>query len=122
MTAAGGWLTPEAVAGYSGIKPADTFDEEAIANATAAAAVFVQRVCVDRFPTDPDGVPDFTVRPDEATYQGALLLGARWYGRRTSQNGIAAFTELGGATLVPRYDSDIEQLLRIGSKMVGGVG
>ena len=121
MTAPGGWLTPEAVAGYSGIKPADTFDEEAIANATAAAAVFVQRVCVARFPKDVDGIPDFTVRPDEATYQGALVVAARWYGRRTSQNGIAAFTELGGSTYVPRYDPDIEQLLRIGKYEVGGV-
>lgn len=45
------------------------------------------------------------------TKLGAIMLAARLYNRRNSQDGITGIGEL--ATYVPRYDSDIARLLNI---------
>src|SRR4029077_9631418 len=110
------WLTPAAVAAYAGLSPADTVDQDALTAACAATETYVNRVCASTFPLDPDGAPDLDVPPSADTYQGAIMRAAALYGRRTSQNGIAAFTELGGSTYVPRYDPHIALLLRIDHK------
>lgn len=43
---------------------------------------------------------------------GAVMLAARYHRRRNSPGGVETFGD-GGAAYVPRYDADLDRLLRI---------
>ncbi len=52
----------------------------------------------------------------------AVMLAARLIRRRNSPQGIAAFTQEGGAAYVSRNDPDVAQLLRLGTFAAPRVG
>lgn len=52
--------------------------------------------------------------------QGATMLAARMYRRRNTPSGVEAMTDQ--VVYVPRRDSDVDQLLRVGSYQLPAVG
>lgn len=91
------------VTAYLGVTPAGVADTAALDQATAAAVGFVN----DRVLDNVDPIPA-AVTP--AQRQGAIMLAARWYGRRSSTSGIAGFGDVGVA-YVMRDDPDVARLL-----------
>ena len=71
--------------------------------------------------TDPDTLEPVTRWADKVEL-GAVMLAARLVRRRNSPQGVAAFTEQGGAAYVSRHDPDVAQMLRIGSYAAPQVG
>lgn len=76
-------------------------------------------------------VPDLPTVIDETTGDtkwaakvrlGATMLAARLVRRRNSPQGVAAFTEQGGAAYVSRIDPDVAQMLRVGPYAAPQVG
>jgi hypothetical protein len=51
---------------------------------------------------------------------GATMLGARWYQKRASPNGVVDYTEFGAAQVL-RYDPDVGRLLGIDKFSPGAV-
>lgn len=98
-------ITVEDVKDHLGLPQADTYDDQALAKATAAANDLV-----------------VTYRPDMATVdpwparviQAGVLWAARLYGRRNSVEGLAGFQDI-GAIPITRVDPDIQALLELGS-------
>lgn len=70
---------------------------------------------------DPVTLEPVTVWADKVKL-GAVMLAARLVRRRNSPQGIAAFTEAGGAAYVSRIDPDVAQLLRLGAYAAPQVG
>jgi hypothetical protein len=122
------WTTPDQVKAYLGLVPADTADDGAITGAVAAVnawldvyAPTVGGLLAPVADPPPDPVPPAT--PDPAASFGATTLAARLFTTRNSPMGIAAFSDLGGATYVSRYlDVQTQQLLRLGQSTPGRVG
>lgn len=71
--------------------------------------------------TDPDTLEPVTRWADKVEL-GAVMLAARLVRRRNSPQGVAAFTEVGGAAYVSRMDPDVAQLLRLGAYAAPQVG
>lgn len=76
-----------------------------------------------------DGLPSIRRAEDvegagwrDDTWLAAVMLAARLVRRRNSPQGVAAFTEQGGAAYVSRHDPDVAQMLRIGSYAAPQVG
>ena len=105
-------ITEEEVAGYLGLAvPEDPADADRIALhwATAAVNTLVPDTVPRVRPTATDPDPPW---PDDV-HAGALLMASRLFTRRRSPTGIATYDETGPA-YVPRWDPDLERLLRIG--------
>jgi hypothetical protein len=106
-----GGVTPAAVATWLRLTvPADV---DLLAQVCAAVNVWVARLPYVRgasVQADPD-LPA-VVWPADA-YQGAVMLAARMYRRRNTPSGVEAMTDL--VVYLPRRDSDVDQLLRIGA-------
>lgn len=100
--------TVELVRIHLGLAPARPVDDTALDNAVAAAndAVWAWRRDLDE-PT-----VDGATWPPRCDY-AATLQAARLYGRRGSVQGVAAFQDVGVATL-GRLDPDIRSLLELG--------
>jgi hypothetical protein len=101
---------------FLGVGPGgSTTHEQAREAAAAAASSWVAEKCLGLDPVDTATWPS-TVK---ATLRlGCVLLAARWYGRRTSTNGVAAFQEMGVA-YVMRSDPDVASLLELDRPSVG---
>jgi hypothetical protein len=105
------------VTGYLGVEPAGAADQVALDRATSA---------VVRFCTRNDVAPPLHVEPaaepDGCGYAdaelGAVMLAARWYARRSSSQGIAAFGDFGPA-YVTKNDPDVATLLGLGKPQAG---
>lgn len=78
-----------------------------------------------------DSIPDLPTITDPTSTEpvwadkvklGAVMLAARLVRRRNSPQGVAAFTEVGGAAYVSRIDPDVAQLLRLGAYAAPQVG
>lgn len=103
-------ITQADVEGYLGVPPAGAPDQLAMTRAADAVSAWCQRhglVAVDPVPSEVDGDVGL----------GAIMLAARWYGRRSSVNGIAGFGDVGVA-YVMRNDPDVAALLGIGKPSV----
>lgn len=70
--------------------------------------------------TIPD-VPEASEWPEHVAL-GATMLAGRLVRRRNSPQGVAAFTEAGGAAYVSRIDPDVAQMLRLGRYAAPQVG
>ena len=117
------WTTVEAVKSFSGLSPADTFDDAALAASVAAVNAWLDQwgpvVGLVSAPTDPPTDPV----PLHGSDFGATMLANRLYTGRNSPQGIASFSEMGGATYVSRYlDLQTQMLLRMGDFTPGRVG
>jgi hypothetical protein len=109
-------LTPDMVKAW--LRLPDTADDQLLADCVAATTAFVART-----PYAGAAVPDETTGvvlwPDDAL-QGAVMLAARMYRRRNTPSGIEAFTD--AVVYVPRRDSDVDMLLRVGGYATPQVG
>lgn len=106
-----GPTSPELVKGYLSID--DATDDAPIGDAVAAVNQYVredvpiaQAFNLDPAPADWSGSPRIV--------QGATMLAARIFRRRSSPDGVAAFGD-GGTAYVQRNDPDVAQLLRVGA-------
>ncbi|WP_146743886.1 hypothetical protein [Corynebacterium heidelbergense] len=54
-------------------------------------------------------------------HQGAVMLAARYHRRRNSPGGVETFGD-SGAAYIPRYDADLDRLLRINAWATPQVG
>jgi hypothetical protein len=97
-------ITTDQVRAFLGIRPADTYDDGALASATDAANDMVQTWRPDLVGVDP--------WPGRAI-QAALLLAGRLYGRRNSVEGLAGYADM-GAVPISRTDPDVMVLLELG--------
>lgn len=104
------WLTSAAVASFAQI---DDQADDALADAVAAAAAFVERVRPE-FATPAEGETPAGYAPPDDVKLGAILLASRLFARRGTALGVAGFADYAGATPILRFDPDIEQMLRIG--------
>jgi hypothetical protein len=98
--------------GVGGGQPGHQAGQDA---AAAAASAWVADKVLGLSPDDPATWPD-TV--NAALHLGCVLLAARWYGRRSSANGVASFAEFGVA-YVSRTDPDVANLLGLNRPQVG---
>lgn len=98
-------ITQPDVEGYLGTPPAGTADALAMTRAAEAVTAWCERhgLVEDPAPTE--------VSAD--VHLGAVMLAGRWYGRRTSVNGIAGFGDVGVAYVI-RQDPDVASLLGLG--------
>ena len=98
-----------AVSAFLGLSPARPVDDAAMAAAVAAAndTVFNWRPDLDDPATDGATWPP---RVDQAATQQA----ARYYGRRGSVMGVAAFQDT-AAVFVPYLDGDVQVMLELGN-------
>lgn len=103
-------ITRANVETYLGVV-ATASEQPAIDGAVAATVAFVERVVL----ASPDPSPA-TVPAD--TWQGAVMLAGRLFGRRSSALGVVGSAELGSA-YVMRNDPDIGMLLRLNRPRVG---
>lgn len=101
--------TPDKVAAYY---PAAT-DRALLADVCSAVNEWVSRLSWVSAGADPNVWP---VSAD----QGAVMLAARMYRRRNTPGGVESFD--GSAVYVPRRDSDVDMLLRVGSYQHPAVG
>jgi hypothetical protein len=106
-----GGVAPDAVAAWLRLTvPADV---DLLTQVCAAVNAWIARLPYVRSASvqlDPD--VDAVVWPRDA-YQGAVMLAARMYRRRNTPSGVEAMTDL--VVYLPRRDSDVDQLLRIGA-------
>lgn len=106
-------------------------DAEALASASLAwlgvkagggpdvdAAAVVAPAVVDFI----NGLPDVAPPWPPKVELGAVMLAARLVRRRNSPQGVAAFTQEGGAAYVSRMDPDVAQLLRLGAYAAPQIG
>lgn len=92
-----------------------TADDELISSSVAAVNAWVSRLQWVTDATDPD-----TGSWPATAEQGATMLAARMYRRRNTPGGVEALTDV--VVYVPRRDSDVDQLLRVGSYQRPAVG
>lgn len=83
--------------------------------AAAAASCWVADKVLGLDPEDPAAWPTAV---NAALHLGTVMLAARWYGRRSSTNGVASFQEFGVA-YVSRTDPDVANLLGLNAPGVG---
>lgn len=100
--------TVDALKVHLGLDPASTADEDAMAAAVAAANDAVSKLRPD-WTVVPQGRAAWEVSADEA----AVLLAARFYGRRGSVAGVVGFADFGAVSL-GRLDPDVRLLLELG--------
>ena len=93
-------------------------DVDAAGLVTPAVVAFVDRLPGLRTTTTTEGATEWA--PDVKL--AAVMLAARLIRRRNSPQGIAAFTQEGGAAYVSRNDPDVAQLLRLGTFAAPRVG
>lgn len=107
---------------WLGVNPDATKGPDVDAATIVAPAVRSFVESIPDLPTVPDpGDPALTVWSDKVKL-GATMLAARLVRRRNSPQGVAAFTEQGGAAYVSRTDPDVAQMLRIGAYAAPQVG
>lgn len=104
------WLEPTDVAAFAQI---DDAADDALADATAAALVFVERARPEFVTPATEETPAGYAPPDDVKL-GAILLASRLFARRGTALGVAGFADYSGASPILRFDPDIEQMLRIG--------
>lgn len=105
--------TPDDVAAWLRLTPS-TADAALLADVCAAVNEWVGRMAW--IVKHNDSVGSWPVSAD----QGAVMLAARMYRRRNTPGGVEAFTDT--VVYVPRRDSDVDQMLRVGSYQMPGVG
>ncbi len=97
----------------------DVLDDDALTRRLDAAVAFVEwrrprfNYADDPLSTLPAPTADLVL--------GTLMLASRLYTRRSSPDGLVAMADL-AAGRVPSFDSDIEQMLRIGRYAIAIVG
>jgi hypothetical protein len=98
--------TVDMVKGYMGLSPADDLDDEALQQATDAANDMVAALRTD--------LADLTDWPARVT-NAATMWAARLYRRRGSIEGLAGYSDMGGAVPISRLDPDIAAELELGT-------
>ena len=95
------------------LRLADGEDDDILTAVCAAVTAWVSGIPVVVELDDPTAWPD-------DVHQGAVMLAARMYRRRNTPSGVEPFTD--GAVYLPRRDSDVDQLLRLGYYAAPRVG
>jgi hypothetical protein len=108
-------ITAADVQGHLGVGSGQDRHQEGQAAAAAAASTWVADKVLG---LDPDVPADWPATVNDALHLGCVLLAARWYGRRSSSNGVASFAEFGVA-YVSRTDPDVANLLGLNRPQVG---
>jgi hypothetical protein len=101
--------TTAAVQQFLGLSPARPVDDEALAAAVGAANDTIWNFRQDLAPPSGDGVT-WPARIDFA----ATVQAARYYGRRGSLQGVAAYPDTGVA-LIPQLDGDVQVMCELGA-------
>jgi hypothetical protein len=104
--------TPDLVAAWLKLTPTAA-DDALLTDVCAAVNDWVARLEWVRAGPDPNVWP-------RSADQGAVMLAARMYRRRNTPGGVESFTDT--VIYVPRRDSDVDQLLRVGAYQMPGVG
>jgi hypothetical protein len=97
--------------------PNPSADDDLLTDVVDAVNVWVGRldwVAAYAAAADPVGTWPATAE------QGATMLAARMFRRRNTPSGVEAMTDQ--VVYVPRRDSDVDQLLRVGSYQLPAVG
>jgi hypothetical protein len=114
-------ITTDAVTAWLKLPAGEAASQAAvIAQVTASVVSFVDSLGTIRRVPDQDDPTVLVWAPE--TDLGALMLASRLWRRRNSPAGIEAFSEVGGASYVSRYDSDVARLLRIDAFLKPAVG
>ena len=100
--------TTVAVQQFLGLSPARPVDDEALAAAVAAA-----NDTIWQFRQDLDEPVDDTVAWPARIDFAATIQAARYYGRRGSLQGVAAYPDTGVA-LIPQLDGDVQVMCELG--------
>jgi hypothetical protein len=98
--------TVDQVKAYMGLSPDDVLDDESLTMATDAANDMVAALR-----SDLAGQTDWPVRCVNA----ATMWAARLYRRRGSIEGLAGYSDMGGAVPITRLDPDIAAELELGT-------
>jgi hypothetical protein len=110
------WLDPDYVS--ESFNLGDVAGNTALANATSAAASYVEDVRPDLI----TGTSDELYQPTARVKHGAAMLAARLYERRGALLGVAPSAGYEEAATIVRSDPDIERLLVIGKSRPFGFG
>jgi hypothetical protein len=110
----GEWLTVEDYKAWARIDPADSTDDAAIAEATAAAAEALELRAPAGFAFDDTGQP---LPVPSGIHQAGLLLANRLMSRRNSPDGVVGVSDMGTARILS-YDADISAMVGPWTEMV----
>lgn len=116
------WLPIADVLDQLGVDVTDDAKVASIERTRKAAAALVERARPDLVTRDAAAETGWTFVPsDAAIVDGAVLLTARLFARRSSPAGLASFGEFGPAAVL-RFDPDIERLIGVGRYARPGIG
>jgi hypothetical protein len=108
------WIEPLDVATFLGIPPAETVDDDWLAQCTAASntVAFRRRAA--------SGYTDYpTVVPDEAVRTGCVLYAASLYRERGAVDGFSSFVELGQVVGTGGSWAQVQKLWGVNRMAVG---
>lgn len=109
-------VTPATVAAYLRL-PSPSADDDLLAAVCAAVNGWVGRlpwVQAEAAAATPPGTWPATAE------QGAVMLAARLFRRRNTPSGVEAMSD--AVVYMPRRDSDVDQLLRVGAYQMPSIG
>jgi hypothetical protein len=109
-------VTPDRVAAYLRL-PTPSTDADLLTDVCAAVNAWVSRL---QWVADAAAAANPVGTWPETADHGATMLAARMYRRRNTPSGVEALTDM--VVYVPRRDSDVDQMLRVGAYQIPGVG